>query len=172
MYLHSDCIMDVFLPGSLSVDSEWRGGLSLHPQYRRHHVQPRAPLLGLRILDDLLPFPWVCRSRLRSSGQGRRLQQVNSLCRFFIDLKSNNYSLDTSNFRPWEIFWTQEFLFLLSTISLRHGGEKWGEIACTKLLSILILLSGGWLFTACWARTRALSSGTPSTSSTTSHSPG
>ena len=37
------------------------------------------------------------------------------------------FLLDTFNFHPWKIYWTQVSPFLLSLISLRNGGEIWGE---------------------------------------------
>ena len=42
-------------------------------------------------------------------------------------ITSDNFSfIDTSNFLPWKISWTQVSPFLLSPISLRNGGEIWG----------------------------------------------
>ena len=75
---------------------------------------------------------------------------------FLIHVKRELFLTDTFNFRLWEISWRQTFLFLLSTISWTNGGEIWGEIASHDIiLSIRFLVSGGWVFTACWTRTRA-----------------
>ena len=129
--------------GRHPLGPEWRGGLSLHPQHRRHPVQHRAPLLGLRILDDILPFPRDSRARVWAYGQRRCLQQVSLL---LMSLMCWVITLDTSNLHPWEISWTRAFLFLLSLTSLKSGVEKWGKKVKVSFLLILILVSRAGLY--------------------------